>query len=244
MCIALLAVAHHPRYPLIVLANRDEFVSRPTERMHVWREEPPIVAGRDLVGGGTWFGVSYQGRMALVTNYREPPEVTRDQPSRGELVTSYLRRQREPFQEYLEQHADTYAGFNIIFGEVGQTLIHYSNRSGRFQQLEPGLHGLSNALLNTPWPKVTRGLAKLDQVLDSHYVSSEEFFEILDDTQPAPLQNGLEQRLSSIRIPSESDYGSRSGTVLLVHTDGTATLMERSYEGGPEATFRIPARRR
>lgn len=247
MCTAFFAVAAHPRYPLLVLANRDEFLARPTQAMHVWESEPyPFVAGKDLEEGGAWLGASFDRRLALLTNYYEPSGLANHPPSRGALVTDYLRRKREPFEEYLKTQGGSYAGFNIIFGPFDR-LTHYSNRSGRFETLSPGLHGLSNSLLNTPWPKVTRGLEKLARLLACHSVSPEELFEILDDTTPSiraerpdiGVSRNLEHRLASIRIPTEGGYGSRCATVMLVNADGSAELWERSYETGHTVAFEI-----
>ncbi len=249
MCIAFLAVDSHPRYPLIVLANRDELFARPTLAMASWEGRPTIIAGRDLQAGGTWLGVNELGHLALLTNYREPAEVTRDGPSRGALVSGYLSGELGDFETYLREHGATYAGFNIIFGPW-RRLLHFSNRGPGFTALGSGLHGLSNALLNTPWPKVTRGKELLREALAGEEVEVERLFELLDDSVPAReeelpetgLSKSLEQRLSSIRLPAQGPYGSRSATILLVDEDGLMRLWERPYDGGPTVAFEVPGR--
>ena len=251
MCIAFLAVDSHPRYPLVVLANRDEMFARPTLAMAPWEGQPTIIAGRDLRAGGTWFGVNELGHLALLTNYREPPEATRGEPSRGALVSGYLSGEHGDFETYLREHGASYAGFNIIFGHW-RRLLHFSNRGAGFTSLGPGIHGLSNALLNTPWPKVVRGKKLLEEALAEDELEVERLFEILDNTVPAKddelpetgLSRAIEQRLSSIRISAEGPYGSRSATVLLVEQDGRMRLWERPYDGRPTLDFEVPERRR
>ena len=241
MCIAFLAVEAHPRYPLVVLANRDEFLARPTVPISRWKGPAGIIAGRDLQAGGTWFGVNASGRLALLTNYREPPESTGKGPSRGALVAGYLDGTVADFPGHLLACGDSYAGFNVIFGPWRQ-LTHFSNRGPGLTPITTGLHGLSNALLDTPWPKVERGKRLLAEALKNEKLEAERLFEILDDHQRAsdpelpdtgvPLE--LERRLSSIRIPDDGPYGSRSATVMVVEQSGLAHLWERSYQEGTE----------
>jgi uncharacterized protein with NRDE domain len=158
MCLILFSFKHHPRYPLVIAANRDEFYNRASSPAAFWDDEPGMLAGKDLVAGGTWFGVTRSGRIAAITNYREPGFHRMDAPSRGALVTGYLRGAEAP-EEYLkklEKEAGRYNGFSLIWGGV-RRLYYFSNRSGGFQEMTPGLYGLSNHLLNTAWPKVERG---------------------------------------------------------------------------------------
>jgi uncharacterized protein with NRDE domain len=247
MCIALLAVEAHPRYPLVVLANRDELFARATQSMHRWEGSPTVIAGRDLQGGGTWLGANDLGQCALLTNFREPPEGSRSRPSRGELVAGYLQGTRPELSHHLREHGHDYAGFNIIFGPW-RRLVHFSNRGGSFTPLTPGLHGLSNALLDTPWPKVTRGKALLARALAKDELEAEPLFAILADSAPAGhaelpdtgLAPELERRLSSIRILAQGgSYGSRCATVMLLDSDGRMRLWERAYGGGPTLDFEL-----
>ena len=244
MCIAFLAIECHPRYPLVILANRDESFARPTQELHWWDTRPKMLAGKDLLAGGTWFGVNQKKELALLTNFREPGVEAQALRSRGDLVSSYLKRDRSDFPGYLQDSRDDYAGYNLIFGRPGQ-LWHFNNREGLLTELGAGLHGLSNATLDTPWPKVERGKALTLQALESERVNPEEFFEILTDKQrPAdrslpstglPLE--LERGLSSIFIEFQHGYGSRSATLLLVDREGAFRLWERDYLKGQEQSF-------
>jgi len=225
MCIALVAYQVESRYPLIVLANRDEFLHRPTQAMHLWPGTPRLWAGKDLLAGGSWFGVSELGRFALLTNHHGAgPKAPKDAPSRGQLITAYLRDEHPDFASHLNQRGPDYAGFNLIYGPFNAP-IHYSNATGVFTTLSSGIHGLSNALLNTPWPKVERGKTLLERVLTEKGPEVDSLFEILNDSTPGqgpPYQ-------SLIRIPSQNGYGSRCATVLRVDPQGRAELWERPY---------------
>ena len=167
MCLILIAYRCHPRYPLLVAANRDEFHDRPTAPLAFWHDLPQILAGRDLKADGTWLGVTQSGRFAAITNYREPARIMLDAPSRGCLVSDYLGSV-ESVRIYLDRLAWTveiYNGFNLLLGDFGN-LHYYSNRGGVARALTPGVYGLSNHLLDTPWPKVERGRQALRGLLD------------------------------------------------------------------------------
>lgn len=248
MCVALLAVEVHPRYPLVILANRDESFARPTRPMRVWPGEPAIIAGQDERSGGTWLGLNERSQLALLTNYREPPESSGSRPSRGLLVTAYLRGEHTNFAGYLEEHGKDFAGFNLIFGDFRARLFHYSNRGAGITSLRKGLHGLSNALLDTPWPKVELGKHLLGEALRSDEPGLEALLAILDDSRPAPpehlpntgLSPEIESRLSSIRIPPVSGYGSRCATVVMVDSVAQAQVWEKPYDhDGPIRNFRL-----
>jgi uncharacterized protein with NRDE domain len=155
MCLILLAYAANPTHRLIVLANRDEHYSRPTAPLDFWQDHPQVLAGRDLEHHGTWMGVTRTGRLAAITNYRAPHLLKKDAPSRGHLVSGFLLSDEPPAQ-YLRRvlaKADAYNGFNLIVGD-STDLFYYSNMEGTIRKLEPGIYGLSNHLLDTPWPKV------------------------------------------------------------------------------------------
>lgn len=240
MCTLLIAIDQHPAYRLIVAANRDEFYDRATAPAAFWAEAPRLFAGRDLVRGGTWLGVTAAGRIAALTNYREPHPPRTDAPSRGHLVTGYLAGD-EGAQEYLQrlqERSSTYSGYNLIAGDL-DTLYYQSNRSDGIVPLPPGLYGLSNHLLETPWPKVVRGKAALARLMGHVELSPEDIFPVLADTTKAPDEEvpdtgvGLEweRLLSSIFIASER-YGTRSSTVLMVDRNRQATLVERTFDGG------------
>lgn len=227
MCIAFVAYQVVARYPLIVLANRDEFLHRPTQPLHCWPGKPRLWAGKDLVAGGTWFGVNDQGRFALLTNYhhaRANPPAT-NAPSRGQLVTAWLKNEFSDFELHLRHCGKSYAGYNLIYGPLSAP-THYSNVSDRFTPLSAGIHGLSNALLNTPWPKVVRGKALLAGLLQQDTPEIDSYFEILNDSTPG---NGPPEQ-SLIRIPSQGGYASRSATVMRVDSEGRVELWERQYQ--------------
>lgn len=252
MCLILFANRFHPRYPLIVAANRDEFRDRPTAPAAFWETTPPILAGRDLQCGGTWFGVTREGRFAAVVNYRDPDSRKLDAQSRGSLVTEFLLSSA-PTQEYpdiLKKKAASYSGFTLLFGDTAR-LFCFSNQGDTASLVQPGIHGLSNHLLDTPWPKVERGKDLLKQLLEGdNEPSVAELFAVLTDRfQPddhlLPDSGvGLEkERLLAPIFISGTRYGTRSSTVLLVDREGMATFAERTWQGtsvhGTTATFRF-----
>jgi uncharacterized protein with NRDE domain len=224
MCIIFLAYKIVPGWPLVLLANRDEFYDRAALPAAFWPDEPDIYAGRDLTAGGTWLGVTRSGRFAAVTNYREP-DAAPGRVSRGNLVADFLRSDNSPktFMEKVAGEADNYAGFNLITGVVGENteICYYSNRGGRPRTLGSGIYGLSNHLLDSPWPKVARGKAQLVSLLRRPTFSTGELFGILSDRRTAPDEDlpstGIplerERSLSPIFIQTEG-YGTRCSTVL------------------------------
>jgi len=241
MCLILIAYRTHPRYPLIVAANRDEFYDRPTAPATFWETEPPILAGKDLRSGGTWFGISRQGRIAALSNFRDPRTVKKDAPSRGSLVTKFLLG-AFPAADYLaalQQRAAEYNGYSMIFGNWQQLYV-YSNKGAMPPLLQPGIHGLSNHLLDTPWPKVSQGKNALAAVLaKGGEPAVEELFALLADSS-MPADNllpdtgiGLEwERLLAPLFISGPVYGTRSSTILMIDQDATVSFYERTYNGG------------
>lgn len=239
MCTLLLAFQAHPRYPLIIAANRDEFYERPTAAASHWEDARNIFAGRDLVHGGSWLGVTVTGRIAALTNYRQPKALGHHGPSRGGLVSGFLKQEiaAEEYIERLREEDLPFSGYNLLLGGPDQ-LYCYSNKSGEMARISPGIHGLSNALLNTPWPKVMRGKEALGRLLAAGDFSTEDLFAILSDRTKARDEElpdtgvglELERLLSSIFIQSER-YGTRSSTLLLVDSDRQATFIERNFGG-------------
>ncbi|GIV60965.1 MAG: hypothetical protein KatS3mg043_2054 [Rhodothermaceae bacterium] len=236
MCLIVFSYRQHPDYPFVFAGNRDEFLDRPATPMDFWAEAPDLLAGRDLRGGGTWLGLTRTGRFAAVTNYREPGRHNPAAPSRGHLPVRFLLGDDPPaaFLDALAPEAGRYNGFNLLVGD-GTSLHYFSNRDGR-QELAPGLYGLSNHLLDTPWPKVVHARARLAALLEAGPPEPEALFELLADTTPAPdealPETGVgrewERRLSSafIRAPG---YGTRATTVLLVDAEGVITVAERTF---------------
>lgn len=252
MCLILLAHEAHPRYRLVVAANRDEFHHRPTAPAHFWADAPGLLAGRDLRSGGTWMGVTRAGRWAAVTNVREVAPPPPEAPSRGELVAGFLRGSGSPAEHLraLSGRAGEYPGFNLLAGEEGR-VAYLSNRGGGPLELAPGVYGVSNALLDTPWPKVERGKAVLrEMVAEGGEIHPDALFRLLAESDPAPdaalPDTGVgverERMLSSLFI-SSPEYGTRASTVLLVDRGGGALFVERTVEAGsgagPEARFEL-----
>jgi uncharacterized protein with NRDE domain len=217
-----------------VAANRDEFLDRPTTPLHFWENAPHILAGRDERAGGTWMGLSTAGRFAALTNYRDLRRPDVQGPSRGALVHHVLD------QELGELDTRQYAGFNLLHGTI-DTLRYHSNVTGANTLLGPGIHGLSNHLLNTPWPKVQRAKAGLAQLIRSEELNVEAFFNLLGDGTPAPddalpdtgIGQVWERALSSIRIQTEG-YGTRCSSVILMDAMGKARFVERTYPANTE----------
>lgn len=251
MCLLVFSLRKHPEYPLIFVGNRDEFRDRPAEPARFWSEHPHLLAGRDLEAGGTWLGVTRDGRFATVTNYRDPGERRPDARSRGELAVDYLTGS-EPASSYLaalQERADEYNGFNLILGTPG-ALYYFSNRGvgsvvngestigspGRIHELEAGVYGLSNEQLDTPWPKVRRAKSLFHKVMGEHGPTPEVLLGVLTDRKLAAdgdmpstgLSKEWERALSSIFI-SGDEYGTRASTVVLFRSDGGVTFVERSF---------------
>lgn len=241
MCLALLAYDTHPRYRLILAANRDEQYRRPSKAAGFWPDSPQILAGRDLDKNGTWLGMTLKGRFAFLTNYRQPGTNHPDAKSRGILVSDFLRGNEapEPYLARVRREDDGYNGYNLIAGE-GDSVCYHSNRSGEIRKLGAGIYGLSNHLLDTPWPKVARGKETLFGLLEREGPPLiDGLFEMLADhsrPEDAHLPDtgiGLEwERLLSAAFITSAEYGTRSSTVVLIGRDGGATFIEQSFEPG------------
>ena len=237
MCLIALAWRTHPGCRLIVAANRDEYFGRPTAPAGFWDDHPGVLAGRDLEAGGTWLGVTLQGRFAALTNYRNPSDRKTGVPSRGALVSDFLtgRATAAEYVKEVERRAMSYNGFSLLAGDAA-SLYFISNRGGGIVRVGPGIHGLSNHLLDTPWPKVERAKAWLAARLDKPFDSGAAFG-LLGDTERAPnaelpstgVSLELEERLSAIRILAAGGYGTRCSTVLCWGEDGRVEFHERSY---------------
>lgn len=241
MCLILMALSSHPKYPLIVAANRDEFYARPTAGAAFWTDAPHVLAGRDLRDGGTWLGVSTRGRFAAVTNYRGGETALADPISRGALVGDYLTGSMTTADYFarVAQDAQHYRGFSLIAG-IGAELCYFANRGGAPPQaLAQGVHVLSNHLLNTPWPKVERARAGLEALLGTADVDADSVLDLLRDRTPAAADElpdtgiGVEResQLSPIFIRTEQ-YGTRSSTLLLIDTHGEVRFTERTFVAG------------
>ncbi len=247
MCLILFSYKQHPRYPLIFAANRDEFYNRASAPAAFWNDAPGLLAGRDLVAGGSWLGVTTSGRIAAITNYREPGLYKFDAPSRGALVTGFLlgRESPEAYAAKLSGEAQRYNGFNLILGGRRQ-LYYFSNRTEGLEALAPGLYGLSNHLLDTPWPKVEGGKKALAGLLtDGRDPAADDLFAILSNRQRPPDESlpdtgvGLEwERILSSLFITSPVYGTRSSTILLLDREGCVTFEERVFNSSPEPVSR------
>lgn len=238
MCLIFISLNEHPRYKLIVAANRDEFYNRKTAPAHFWEDHPNIVGGRDLEASGTWMAMNKNGKISLVTNYRDPANMNSHAPSRGHLVSDFLVHGDAP-KEYLErvsERAAQYNGFNLLTGYPDQ-LWYLSNYQQGIQKLESGVYGLSNHLLDSPWPKVQRGKEKFKNVIKDSTIEPDKLFELLFDEQRAedPMlpDTGIglerERALSSMFIKTPG-YGTRCSTIVLVSHDNQVVFSERVYE--------------
>lgn len=238
MCLITLAWQAHPDYPLVLAANRDEFYQRGAAPARFWEESPLVLAGRDLSAGGTWLGVTRQGRVAALTNYREPGAV-RGERSRGLLVSAFLQGDSEPMA-YAQAVADAgghYGGFNLLVGTPREMVV-VSNRGMAPRHLPAGVHGLSNHLLDTPWPKVEKARAALTGQLAAP--SEDALLQLLADHQIAPdaelpdtgVGLMMERLLSPLFIRSPQ-YGTRVSTALLVGRDRIRFSEQTFNEGEP-----------
>lgn len=240
MCLILFSYQNDHRYKLILAANRDEYYERPTASAQFWEDDPCILAGRDLKGGGTWLGINRNGKIAAITNYRNPSS-NKGQlaPSRGLLVSDFLGNRSSPaeYRQIISKRAKEYNEFNLLFGDAND-LIYFCSHNNYYKILSSGIYGLSNHMLNTPWPKVKTGCQALTQVLSQgDKFTTDELFDILTDrTIPGDdflPDTGIglewERILSSIFITSPI-YGTRSSTIVLVDYDNNATLIEKTYK--------------
>src|ERR1700692_2597618 len=189
MCLILVVWRRHPQHPCLTAANRDEFHSRAAEPAHWWHDRPHILAGRDLVAGGTWLGITRTGRFAALTNYRSPQHRRTDVPRRGSLVTDALESQDSAVDDLggLRRVGPGYNGFNLIFSD-GQRLAVHESVPGVGRVLAPGIYGLSNHVLDTPWPKVDRAKAGLHALLDQN-IDPSSVLELLRDDRPARAED-------------------------------------------------------
>jgi len=237
MCLCLFAIDQHDEFPFILLANRDEFRKRPSAKAGYWKDEPHILAGRDLQQMGTWLGMNRNGNIAFLTNHRDMHSLRSDAPSRGHLVADFLIENAEP-GEYLNSidKPDSYNGFNLVVGQFDE-LHYYSNVENKQQRIDAGIHGLSNAFLNTSWPKVDIGIQELTAAINSDKLNNDTLFSILSDSQKPKDELlpetgvGIElERVLSSRFINTVEYGTVCSTVIRIDNKRNCLFEERTFD--------------
>jgi uncharacterized protein with NRDE domain len=240
MCLIVFANNAHPKYKLIFAANRDEFYNRPSEQADYWTEHPNLLAGKDLQAGGTWMGITKQGRFAAITNFRDLKNHRTDAPSRGNLTLDFLTSDVSPDEYFnkLKPTLNNFNGFNLLLGSVDE-LFYFSNKTEGLRKLDVGIHGISNALLDTPWPKVERSKRHLQSLIQQEDINAWEVIAILKDTLVAKDEElpdtgvdlDLERMLSPVFIKSEN-YGTRCSSVVMVDSDNNVKFVEKFFFDG------------
>jgi uncharacterized protein with NRDE domain len=241
MCLLVFGWKTHPDFPLILAGNRDERHARASAAVGLWSDAPQVLAGRDLEAGGTWLGVATGGRVAVVTNYREGLNPAKAHRSRGALTADFLTGEASPqaYVESMQSDAQEYGAFSLICGD-GDSLWYFSNRGGTPAPVAPGIHALSNHLLDTPWPKVEAAKARLKLLLDSGAITTEALFRLLADRAPATsalpdtgIGAELERRVSAAFV-LDPIYGTRCSTLVLCDGQGGMRIAERRFDATGE----------
>ena len=238
MCLISMQLRQHASYKLILVANRDEQYGRPSLPAHFWTDHPDLLAGKDLSKHGTWLGITKQGRIAAVTNsYLTTDQESDKKLSRGNLVMDYLTGSMDPnaYLEQVRQQRSDYNGFNLVIGSSDR-LHHYNNILDEYSILQIGNHAVSNATLDTPWPKVTLTKAAVAELASSSLLDEEDIFRIMADRTPPPddqlpdlpLPLQIKRAVSANFIQTER-YGTRSTTLILIDHSDQVTFVERSY---------------
>ena len=248
MCLVLVAYRIHPRYPLVLAANRDEFHARPALPMHWWNDGARMLAGRDLQAGGGWLGFDASGRMALVTNYRDLSLPRPTGTSRGSLIGEFLggNQGASEFVRATAARAGQFSGFNLL--AMDHTGMGYvtSHPKPEARMLLPGVYGLSNRQLDTPWPKLLRTRERFEQELAGDHPRPEALMRVFSDRTIAgddalpDTGIGLEwERLLSAPFIVSDEYGTRCSTVVLIDRDGQVSVEERSHAGDGAVSVRV-----
>ncbi|MGH8400632.1 MAG: NRDE family protein [Gammaproteobacteria bacterium] len=240
MCLLVFAWKTNPDFPLVFAGNRDELHVRPAAPAGFWETAPQVLGGRDLQAGGTWLGVTTRGRFAVVTNYRDGLTPVSGRRSRGELTSEFLRGEMTPQEHGLQVQTqrDDYAGFSLLIGDRN-TLWYVSNRGADAQAVTPGIHGLSNHLLDTAWPKVTHSIERLRLLLEADHLGSEALLRLLADRTPAAIaalpDTGIGAELErKVSAPFVVDprYGTRCSTSILLGQDSIRFTERRFTPAG------------
>lgn len=241
MCLVLFAVDPSSDHAFVMLSNRDESFVRPTAQAAFWSDAPHVLAGRDLEKGGTWAGVTRDGRVACVTNVRAP-DARSSGRSRGSVVAGFLRATHARPCHYAASVAySELPSHNALFVDARETV--YASEAGTVTRVEPGVHGLSNARLDDPWPKVLRGKRALSEWIRNRGTVEEALAILADETlyddpdlPKTGVPHAVERALSSAFIHAlrPSGYGTRASTVVLVGRDGMLTFVERTFDARGE----------
>lgn len=248
MCLILFAYKHHPKYKLILAANRDEFLNRPTAQAAFWEDKPNILAGRDLERKGTWLGLSKTGNFSAITNYREARKyLLTDAPSRGDLTTNFIAGKKQPraYLEALDADHKVFNGYNLLVGTAHE-LFHYSNKEGVIHELTAGIYGLSNHLLDTPWPKVELGKKLLQEAIQQDEPDREALLRLLENTQKPPVDQlpntGVELEwekvLSSMFIDTPV-YGTYCSSLILWDYKNNIEFIEKVHRNPSVQHFKL-----
>lgn len=237
MCLCLFAINESEEFPFVLIANRDEFRRRPAAKADFWKDHPNILAGRDLEGMGTWLGTNKDGKIAFLTNYRHPDFFNRKGPTRGTLVSNFLIG-NEDGESYLKsiENTEAYNGFNLVVGTT-KKLFYYSNVENEIKIISSGIHGLSNAFLDSSWPKVDDGKDRLKAAIDSNALNTENLFSILHDSSFAKTEDlpqtgvGPEmEKILSAKFINTPNYGTVCSTVIKLDRNGTCFFEEKSFD--------------
>lgn len=235
MCLIAFAINQDKQFPFIFIANRDEFYERPAQAMHWWEEEN-ILAGKDLLAGGTWIAFGKNQQFAAVTNYRDPKNNNPTAPSRGAIPVNLVKDQPSDFIQYVKDNKAFWKemnGFNLLYHN-GKDTYYYSNISEEIKQLEDGIYAISNAFLDTPWPKTIAVKSTLQNLIENKNITVKNLLQILNDSYKYPTDQlpdtgvgvEMEKVLSPICIQTPI-YGTRVNTVFLKDKNGTAQVVER-----------------
>lgn len=251
MCLIVFAYKTHPNYQLVLAANRDEFYDRPTSIAGWWEDYPDVLGGRDLQAMGTWMGMSKNGRFASVTNYRDLSNIKEDAKSRGDLPVNFLTgdQSAKAYGHELEETGAQYNGYNLL--AFDDSMVHFSNYENKVNELGSGIYGLSNALLDTPWPKVQKSKKRLSELMGTGF-ELEDLITMMQDEEVANddqlPSTGLtlekERALSPMSIRTDG-YGTCCTTALTIDNEGQVRFIEKSYpfgsgkEGSEYFTFKI-----
>lgn len=239
MCLILFALNKNPDYKIIIAANRDEFFNRPTISAGYWKENNAVLGGRDIKSGGTWIGINKTGRFIAITNYRDPKNENSNAKSRGDLSKRFLFQSESvsDFIKDISKSRSIYNGFNLLLSDDAfNSLYHYSNISNRKTKIKNGIHGLSNHLIDTPWPKIATGKTELSKIAASKSIKLDDLVEMLKSDKKASdellpntgISYDLEKKLSSVFI-SMNGYGTRCSTIILVDKENNISFLEVSY---------------